>query len=86
MGAKAFQFHCFENVQKVPMGTATIGRKLFSFYVKSSKPQYESWSLKNIVRLKAGKTVGIDGFTNIYFKVIRGHNHEVLSFLWWVFQ
>lgn len=62
------------------MENKTIYRKLFNFYVMHSKPQYESWNLKKIVGLKGGKSKGVEDFTNVHFKVVCGHNHEVDEF------
>ncbi|CAI9279876.1 unnamed protein product [Lactuca saligna] len=49
-----FLFQCFENIRKFPLSNTVTNKKLFSFYLKYSKPQYKSWSLKTVVRLKVG--------------------------------
>lgn len=42
INAKSFQFQCFESIVKVPIANSCVNKKLFNFYVKYSKPQYES--------------------------------------------
>lgn len=51
---RVFLFQCFENIEKVPLSNVATNKKLSSFYLKYSKPQYESWNLKRIVGLKVG--------------------------------
>ncbi|CAH1437432.1 unnamed protein product [Lactuca virosa] len=76
----AFQFRCFESIEKVPMGNTTINKKIFNFYLKHSKPQYESWNIKKIVGLKVRKSEKVDDLIKIHFKVVRGNNHEADEF------
>lgn len=73
---KAFQFWCFDSIQKAHLSNKGIN-KLFIFYVKNLKPQYESWSLGRIVALKLRKPIAVDGFTNVGLKVYRGHNQTL---------
>ncbi|KAI3701012.1 hypothetical protein L2E82_45654 [Cichorium intybus] len=49
---RAFLFRCFETIEKALISDPGVNHKLFSFYLKYAKPQYESWSLKNIIRLR----------------------------------
>lgn len=77
---KAFQFCCFDYIKKVLMANTTINMKLFNFYLMNCKPWYEHWSFKNSVGLKVGKIVGVNSFSNVHFRVIRGHNHKVDEF------
>lgn len=49
---RAFLFRCFEKIDKSLISNNATNRKLFLFYLKYAKPQYEPWSLKRIVGLK----------------------------------
>lgn len=62
MTARAFVFHCFESIQKAHLLNKGINKKLFTFYVKNPKPQFESWRLERIVRLKVKKPMTVDGY------------------------
>lgn len=57
-----------------------VNRKLFSFYLKYVKPQYQTGSLKRIMGLKVGFPVQTENFLNIQFKGFRGANHVVHEF------
>lgn len=65
---------------KVPLANVALNKTLFNFYVKNSKPQYESWSMKRVVGLKVGKPMAAYGFANVCFKASRSYNHEFHEF------
>lgn len=58
------------------MGKTTINRKWFNFYVKHSKPQYESWNINKIDGLKVRKLEKVDYFLNLHFKIGFSNKHE----------
>ena len=60
---------------------SAVNRKLFSFYLRHAKPQYETWSSKRIVSLKVGLPIQTEDFLNIQFKGFRGANHELYEFI-----
>lgn len=63
-----FLFRCFEKIEKSLISNNAPNRKLFSFYLKYVRPQYDSCSLKIIVGLKVGLPIQTEDFLNIQFK------------------
>lgn len=80
MTPRAFLFRFFEKIKKSLISKKAVNQKLFSFYLKSAKPQYESWSLKIIMGLKVGLPIQIEKNFNIQFKGFRGANHVLHEF------
>ncbi|CAI9294564.1 unnamed protein product [Lactuca saligna] len=66
-----FLFRCFESIDKSLISDSVVNQKLFSFYLKVAKAQYETWSLKRIVSVKPGFPVQTEDFLNIEFKGFR---------------
>lgn len=77
---RVFLFICFENIDKVPLSNVATNKKLCLFYLKFSKPHYESWSLRKLVGLKVRLPEKVDGFLNIHFKAYRGQNRIIHEF------
>ena len=77
---RVFLFRCFENIKKSLISDSAVNQKLFSFYFKYGKPQYKSWSLKNISAVRVKSPVHTEDFLNIQFKGFRGANHVVDEF------
>lgn len=77
---RAFLFHCFEKIEKSLISDNEVNQKLFSVYLMYGKPQYKSWSLKNISNVKVKSLVQTLEFLNIQFKGFRGANHVVNQF------
>lgn len=75
-----FLFRCFENIEKSLISDSAVNWKLFLFYLKYAKPQYETWSLKRIVAVKPGLPVQTKYFLKIQFKGFRGFNHILDEF------
>lgn len=77
---RALLFRFCQKIKKTQTSNNTINRKLFNFYLKYGKPQYESWTLKRIVALKVGLPVDTKDFPNINFKRFCGSNHVLHEF------
>lgn len=65
---RAFLFRCFEKIEKAMISDNEVSLKLFNFYLKYAKPQYQSWSLKRIMGLKVYSAMPTKDFMNIRFK------------------
>ncbi|CAI9298949.1 unnamed protein product [Lactuca saligna] len=65
---QTFLFRCFDKVEKALISDKAVNLKLFNFQLKYAKPQYQTWSLKKIIRLKVCSAVPTEDFTNIRFK------------------
>ncbi|CAI9278050.1 unnamed protein product [Lactuca saligna] len=65
---RAFRFWCFEKIEKALIPNNEVSLKLFNFYLKYAKPQYQSWSLKRIMGLKVYSAMPIKDFMNIRLK------------------
>lgn len=62
------------------MSNQAMKRKVFNFYSKQSKLEYETQSLKMFVDLKIGKPFDAEGVVNVHFKVYKGDKHEQFDF------
>ncbi|CAI9263048.1 unnamed protein product [Lactuca saligna] len=69
---RAFLFRCFDKIENALILNKSVNLKLFNFYLKYAKPQYQTWSLKKIIGLKVCSIVPTEDFRNIRFKGFQG--------------
>jgi len=72
----AFIWRSFETVAHIPVSDKDTTMRLLTFYLNRAKPQYITWSLKNLMGLKVRGSVPLEGFTNIKFTRYRGEHME----------
>ncbi|CAI9264994.1 unnamed protein product [Lactuca saligna] len=68
---KAFQFRSFDKIVNASIPDHDIDQVLFWFYLKHMKPQYKTWTLKNITAVKVFGPIETEIFINARFKVAR---------------
>lgn len=76
MCRKAFLFRSFNHMAKLPLSNSVANKKLFRFYLNNFHPQYDVWSLKQIMNVKKIEEAKIDEFTNYWFKILRVDNKD----------
>lgn len=65
---RAFLFRCFEKIEKAPLSDYDVNHMLFSFYLKYGKPQFQTWSLLNMVVVKVYASFSVENFIIVKFK------------------
>ncbi|CAI9274163.1 unnamed protein product [Lactuca saligna] len=76
----AFLFRCFQKIEIVPLSDSDVNHMLFSFYLKYGKPQFQVWSLQNIVAMKVCAPFPADDFINMNFIGFGGTKHTEFEF------
>ncbi|CAI9286669.1 unnamed protein product [Lactuca saligna] len=60
------------SIERAPLSDYDVNHMLFSLYFKYRKPQFLTWSFKNIVVVKVYTPIATENFINIKFKGFRG--------------